>query len=149
MEFLKKLFFYIWNDGKRRNVAIMSILILILGSILLYNLMHQPPQPPPGAMRVVICKKCEYVDKQRILNINDKKYKCRKCGGTIALAWKCGACKYEYYVVDAKPDLAKLKNTMQKFQFAMRSRRCPNCGEDKNVAPMTISEFDKEYPDRK
>ena len=146
---LKEFGFYIWTDGKRRNIAILSVLILIFGSILIYKLTHQPPPPPPGAMRVVICKKCKDVDIQRILDINKKKYKCRKCGGPVGIAWKCGSCKYDYYIVDSKPDSAKIKNTMQTFQFVMRSRRCPNCAEEKNVAPMTVAEFEKEYGKRK
>ena len=145
----KEFVLWIWSDAKRRNIAIMSVLILIFGSILVYNLTHQPPPPPPGAKRVVICKKCRYVDVQRIVDIHTKKYTCRKCGGPVAIAWKCGACKYEYYILDNKVDMAKLKNTMQKFQFVTRSRRCPNCNEEKNVAPMTLTEFKQEYGNRR
>ncbi|NOY74286.1 MAG: hypothetical protein GXP32_00650 [Kiritimatiellaeota bacterium] len=145
---IKEIGLYIWTDGKRRNIAIMSILILISGSILIYNLTHQPKPPPPGAIRVVICKKCKYVDLQRIIDISSGIYKCRECGGPVGLAWKCGSCKYEYYILDSKPDLAKMKNTMQKFQFTTRTSRCPNCNEEKNVNPMTVSEFKNEYGDR-
>jgi rubredoxin len=145
---IKEFGLYIWSDAKRRNIAILSILIIVFGSILAYRLTHQPPISPPGAKRVVICKKCRFVDVQRIVDINSGKYKCVKCGAPVGIAWKCGSCKYEYYVLDMKPDMKKMKNTMRKFEFVLRSRRCPNCKEEKNVAPMSLTEFEKEYGKR-
>ena len=140
---VKELGIYIWSDRKRRSIAIMSVLIVLLMGMILYRLYSIKPPPPPGANRVVICKKCKFVDIRRIVDIKKTKCRCVKCGGPLAIAWKCGACKYEYYVVDAKPDMKKMKNTMDKFKFVLRTRRCPNCGEEKNVGPMSISDYKK------
>ena len=142
---LKELGSYIWSDKKRRSIAIMSVLMIALGIFEIRRLANVKPPPPPGAKRVVICKKCRFVDARRIVDIKNTKQKCVKCGGSLGIAWKCGTCKYEYFVVDSKPDLAKLTNTMRKFEFVARSRRCPNCKEDKSVAPMSMSEYDEEY----
>ena len=136
------LFSKIWYNKKHRNIAILSILLSFLAGIVLYQIFHTEPVPPPGAMRVVACKKCNYVGVMRITEI--EKAKCPKCGGPLGYAWKCGKCKYQYSVSNEKID-TKNMNTMDRFRAALKMRKCPNCGEEKDIHPMTVEEFQKDH----
>jgi len=137
---IKKSVMSVYSNKKQRNIIILTILMLILGSIILHRLLNPEIRPPAGARRVVICKECRKTDIQRIYDI--KKAKCKFCGGPVAFAWKCGKCQYEYYTEENKVDTSKL-NTMQRLQRAVKERRCPNCGMEKDTRPMTIQDLEK------
>ena len=135
---------YIWNDSKRRNIFIMSIIILCLGGMLLSRLFNAYKPPPPGANRVLICKECGKTDVRRVVDITTEHHKCKKCGGKMLLAWKCGVCKYEYYTIPISTTTEKFKNTMQVFEHVQKSHGCPNCKEMRNVHQMTLKEYEAE-----
>lgn len=139
---------YIWKDRKRRNVSIMSIVIVVLLVLLILNLSNTYQPPLPGAKRVLICKKCRALDIRRVVDMKKERFTCDKCGGDMAIAWKCGVCKYEYYIIPLKPN-SELKTTMQIFMHIKESHRCPNCKEMRNVHRMTVNEYEAEYGNKK
>ena len=129
------------RDKRKRNILILVASVITLVSLLIYQYSHRYIPPPPGAERVVLCKKCGKTDIQRVYKIGEAK--CRYCGGPVAFAWKCGKCQYEYYIIDQKFNSDKM-NTLQRLQRVVEARRCPNCGEERDTHPMTLQEFKKE-----
>jgi hypothetical protein len=136
---IKERLLAVYQNKKQRNIIILTLLMIVLSSIILHQLMNPVVPPPPGAKRVVICKKCRKTDIQRVYDIT--KAKCKYCGGPVAFAWKCGKCQYEYYPEENKKvDTSKL-NTMQRLQRAVKEKRCPNCGMERDTRPMTIQDM--------
>ena len=131
------------TDRKIRNISILTLISVILGCILVYRIVSAPEPVDPGANRVVICRDCGNVEVMRVNDINDPELKCSKCGGRVAIAWKCNKCKYQYYIAEQKFNTKNMK-TMQRFQKVVESRRCPNCGETRDTRPMTIKDMEKQ-----
>ncbi len=137
---LKSKIIEIWGMKRVRNIIILIILSIVFVSIIVYRVLNMEKPPPQGAKRVVVCKNCKKTDIKRIYKIKEEI--CDYCNkkGTLAFAWKCEKCKYEYHIVKHKFDPSKL-NTMQRFQKVEESRSCPNCGETRDISPMSIQQF--------
>lgn len=129
----------IMKTPKTRNIAIMAAVIIILAiASIIYNL-GGGAETPPGSLIVVMCDKCGENYIERVVDIADPIYACRKCGGKLGYAYKCSACAFEYCVkpfdVKAKPG-----HTMQLFDMKADMTKCPQCG-NLAVGPVSIKKF--------
>ena len=137
----------IWNNKKYRDISILTLLIFILICLILYRIMNAEKPPPEGAIRVVVCTKCAATYATRIKDIDDpkdKRNRCKKCGGKLAIAWKCDECKFEYPEFQLGSIKNNLKTTMDKYRAVVESRRCPNCGS-LSAHPMSVNELERKH----
>ncbi len=137
----------LWRDKEARKWGICVLLFVALTSLVLYRIFHTEKLPPPGAKRAVICQKCGKLQVLRIVDPETPKARCAYCGGRVGMAWKCGHCGYEYYIVNFKFDARNL-STMERLRKVESLRRCPNCGEIKDVRPMSVNEVEDELKRR-
>jgi len=136
-----------FSKKRLKNIVILGSITVILLGILFYRTATQPPKPPEGAKRVVICRSCKTPEIKRIVNIDDdsdKRNYCEKCGGRLAILVKCNECQFEFPEpkIDKKPK--KFKNKAEMYKVIMEAQRCPNCGSILSH-PVTIEEFKKEH----
>ena len=127
------------QNKRARNTVIAILLFFCLAGIITRAILNAPVPPPPGALRAVICKKCQKLQVSRIVDPQNPKVKCSYCGGDVGMAWKCGHCGYVYYVVPRKIDTEGL-STMRRLVKVEAMRGCPNCGETRDVRPMSVDE---------
>ena len=138
---LKKL----WSNPTHRNRLILVVLVLVLLIVIIFQLVNRPVPPPEGALRGVICRKCGDCYATRIKDIrnsHDLRNKCRKCGGRLAIAWKCNECQFEYSKINDSPRTRKKLKTMEKLRSVALSTRCPNCGS-LATHPIAVDELKK------
>ena len=126
----------LWQNRERRNRWILAVLSLITACIIVKRILERGEDvaQPAGALTCVICVECQYRTNMLVHDINDPKYVCHKCGGKLALAWKCDDCQFEYPLVPRPPSDKKLLKTMAKFNAANDLCRCPNCGSTSTSA---------------
>jgi ribosomal protein S27AE len=140
-----------FSKGRIRNLLILGVVIVILLGILSYRVTSEPPKPPEGAKVVVICKSCKKRMIKRIVNIDndsDKRNYCDKCGGRLAILWKCNECQFEFPEPKLEVKQRKFKSKAERYDVVMKSQRCPNCGSILSH-PVTLSEFKKDQKKKK
>lgn len=117
----------ILRNPKKRNIALMAVLIFITLVLLIVIWMLYPEPSPPGALRVVMCLKCNKQYVERVTDINDSKYKCKYCGGKLGFAQKCHECAFEFTNLPTRQASSRDMSTMDRFRREADAHKCPNC----------------------
>lgn len=139
-----KLLSELLADRKKRNVVILTILFVILGTVIYFQFFNQE-KIQEGALCVVMCPECKDKTIKRIKDINDpheSACNCDSCHGKLGYGWKCEDCGYEYAVRSEFKASVKEMKTMAKFQLALEHEKCPNCASTR-AHPISVSTFTK------
>jgi predicted RNA-binding Zn-ribbon protein involved in translation (DUF1610 family) len=132
-EALKEKFHLFWQDKPKRDKTLLTIFCVLLALTIVYRLLKTEPKPPEGTLKAVYCVDCDHKEIMRIKNIKDPKYKCSKCGGKLAITWKCRDCGFEFPFRQEKVNKTGLTRS-QIFVKLDQLRRCPKCGSLKTHA---------------
>jgi rubredoxin len=131
------------SSKKKRNMAILGALVLVLLGILIYRFAGNSNEVKEGARIVVVCEACKARMIKRIVNIkndSDKRNYCDKCGGRLVALWKCNECQFEFPEQPLPTHKKKFKNKVELYDTVMKSMKCPNCGSILSH-PVSIKEF--------
>lgn len=129
----------LWEDRKRRNLAILTVLVALLAVVVAVRLLSGSAVPD-GAMRRVVCLECGAQMDMPVGDIDDPKYICPECRqGKLAYLWKCEECRFEYPMKPRPPPARIPTKTMAKFRAAMDMQRCPNC-DSPSTAPVAAAD---------
>lgn len=124
---LKERFRIFWQDKPKRDKTLLAIFCVILVITIIYRLLTPEPKPPEGTLKAVYCVECNHQELMRIKDINDPKYRCSKCGGRLAITWKCRDCGFEFPFRQEKVNKEGLTRS-QLFIKLDQLRKCPKCG---------------------
>jgi predicted RNA-binding Zn-ribbon protein involved in translation (DUF1610 family) len=126
-EELKAKFRIFWQDKPKRDKTLLIVFCVILLLTITYRLLKSEPKPPEGTLKAVYCLNCGNKDVIRVKDINNPKYKCKKCGGRLAITWKCRDCGFEFPFKQGKVNKEGLSRS-ELFMKLDQLRKCPKCG---------------------
>jgi len=114
--------------------------------VVVYKIFKPIEKDPDGVELVVMCKGCNHMEIQRIINIEDPVYKCSKCGGKIGNARKCRDCSFEFSYIQLGVEVQNGKGDKRDKSFIYERRmeqcKCPNCNSISTI-PITVPYFKK------
>lgn len=119
-----------WADKKKRNKYLLGILIAIWAITFLQMLnkifWQSKDDGVVATMIVMMCPKCNAKENVPI-ETSTGSVRCKKCGTSMGLAYKCRDCQFEYSMTEPPPSVSP-KATPDKLVEAQRITKCPNCG---------------------
>lgn len=118
IDYLNKIF----ANKKRRNIIILSVLIIVF-IFILANLVSR--EKDFKRSRHIICPKCHFSGIIKVERIED--IRCPKCNSKVGYDWKCIDCEFEFPLI--RREIPPGKMTKKELsEYRRRESRCPKCG---------------------